>query len=59
MLHDIPPHVKRRNRKRSIAISDNTWEEIKLITKGYMSVSQFIRMAVEKEIQNIKERGLL
>jgi len=54
MLEDIPAHVKRRNRKRTIAISDNTWEEIKNVTKGYMTVSQFIRMAVDKEIERIK-----
>lgn len=56
MIEDIPAHVKRRNRKRTIAISDNTWEEIKRITKGYITVSQFIRMSVEKELEKTRNK---
>ena len=47
-MFEIQPNSKKRNRQRSIAISDNLWQEIKDTTQGYMSASGFIRMAIKK-----------
>lgn len=47
--------VNKRNRQRSIAISNRLIEEIRKVTKDYISVSSFIRMAVVKELEKIKK----
>lgn len=57
MLNNIPENVKKRNRRRSIAISDNLINEIRNSTKGYISTSAFIRMAVLKELERVKKDG--
>jgi hypothetical protein len=57
MLEDIPTHVSRRNRQRSIAISDNLINKIKKITEEHLSVSGFIKMAVIKEIRRMEKRN--
>ena len=54
MNEDILDFVKKRNRQRSIAISDNLIKEIKDITKDCVSVSGFIRLAIRKEIDKQK-----
>ncbi|HLC73892.1 MAG TPA: hypothetical protein VJH20_04630 [Candidatus Nanoarchaeia archaeon] len=56
MLNDIPECVKKRNRQRSIAISDNLISEIKKVTKDCISISGFIRMAVVNELEKYKEK---
>ena len=58
MLNDIPAHVARRNRQRSIAISDDMLKEIRNVTKGCISISGFIRMAVMKELEKVKKTNL-
>ncbi len=55
MLNEITAHVARRNRQRSIAISDDMLKEIKTVTKGCISISGFIRMAVMKELERVKK----
>jgi metal-responsive CopG/Arc/MetJ family transcriptional regulator len=55
MNEDVLDFVKKRNRQRSIAISDNLIKEIEEITKGCISVSGFIRMAVRNEIDRYKK----
>ena len=50
----IPENIKKRNRQRSIAISDNLIEEIKKVTKGCVSVSGFIRLAITNELEKYK-----
>ncbi|MBI5002956.1 hypothetical protein HZC31_06220 [Candidatus Woesearchaeota archaeon] len=57
-MDEIQPNSKRRNRQRSIAISDNLWNEIKSVTNSYMSVSQFIRMAIQKELQRTRKTSI-
>ena len=56
MIGDIPEHVLKRNRQRSIAISDELLKEIKEVTKGCVSVSGFIRLAVVNEIEKFKKK---
>ena len=51
MLNDIPIKVMKRNRQRSIAISDELIKEIKKATKGCISVSGFVRMAVVEKLE--------
>lgn len=55
MLNDIPESVKKRNRQRSIAISDNLINEIKYVTKDCISISGFIRMAIVNELEKYKK----
>ncbi len=56
MINEIPESVKKRNRQRSISISDNLIKEIRDFTKGSISVSSFIRLSVMKELErNRKE----
>ena len=50
MLNDIHIKVMKRNRQRSIAISDELIKEIKKATKGCLSVSGFVRMAVVEKL---------
>ena len=58
MLNEIPECIKKRNRQRSIAISDNLINEIKTVTKDCISISGFIRMAVTNELEKYeKERN--
>jgi len=57
MIEDIPAHVKRRKRQHSIAISDEMIEEIEKITKGCISVSGFIRYAINNEFERQRKRG--
>ena len=51
MIDEIPAHVRKRKRQRSVAISDEMIKEIKKHTKDCISVSGFIRMAVLKELE--------
>ncbi len=55
MNEAITESVRKRNRQRSIAISDNLVGEIRKATKGAISVSGFIRMAVVNELEKIKK----
>lgn len=57
-MDEIQPNSRRRNRQRSIGISDNLWNEIKSVTNNYISVSQFIRMAIEKELHRARKTGI-
>lgn len=43
--------TRRRNRSRTIAVSDELFEEIKIVAKDCVSVSSFVRMAVIKELE--------
>lgn len=54
---DIYNKTKIKKRQRSIAISDNMVEEIIQITRGYVSVSSFIRLSIIREIERIKRDG--
>jgi len=56
MLDSLSEKVKKRNRQRSIAISDNLIEEIKKATKGCISVSGFIRLAIVNELEKYKQQ---
>lgn len=58
MLNDKPESVKKRNRQRSIAISYDLIREIQKVTKDYISVSSFIRMAVIEKLEKVRDRGL-
>ncbi len=51
MVDHITERVSRRNRHRSIAISYRLIQRIEEVTKGHISVSAFIRMAVAKELE--------
>lgn len=54
---DVYNKTKIKKRQRSIAISDNMVEEIIQITRGYVSVSSFIRLSIIREIERIKRDG--
>ncbi len=41
-----------RNRARGFSCSDQLWEQIQTKTKGAISVSTYIRKAVEKELEH-------
>ena len=56
-MDDVLNKVKRRNRQRSIAISDHLIDKIKQITQGAISVSGFIRMAILNELEKHKKNG--
>lgn len=47
--------IKRRNRQRSIAISDNLFAEIKKATRSCISVSGFVRLAVVEKLEKHKD----
>lgn len=51
MQNNVLESVKKRNRQRSIAISDNLINEIKDVTKDCISISGFIRMAIVNELE--------
>ena len=55
MNNEVLDCIKKRNRQRSIAISDNLIKEIESITKGCISISGFIRLAVRNEIDKHKK----
>lgn len=57
MIEDIPAHVCRRNRQRSIAISEDMVRDIKNATKCCISVSAFIRLAVKNELEKRDKNG--
>ena len=57
MISEIPERAKKRNKPRCICISDNTINEILNFTKGHMSISCFVRLAVAKEIERLKKDG--
>lgn len=57
MIDPISESVKKRNRQRSIAISDNLIKEIKKLTKDSISVSSFVRFAVSRELERFKKNG--
>ena len=56
MLVDVAPNTTTRNKQRSIAISWELLEEIRKRTKGYISTSSFIRMAVINELERIERK---
>ncbi len=56
MIDIAPESVRKRNRQRSISISDNLIKEVKRVTKGCISVSGFIRMAVVNELERVKKK---
>jgi len=58
MNEDFSERVKKRNQHRSIAISYNLIQEIKKVTKGCISVSGFIRMAVVNELERRKKEEI-
>ena len=48
----------KRNRSRSIGLSDEVVQEIKIVTSDCSSISSFVRMAVIKELERLKfEKG--
>ena len=57
MINETSERAKKRNKHRSNCISDNLIDEIENITKGYNSVSSFIRLAVVKEIERVKNEN--
>ncbi len=48
---DIPEYIKKRNRRRSLSISDKLWEEIERSLKDTMSVSGFIKQAIVEKLE--------
>ncbi len=50
-MNDYLPSSKKRHRRRSFSCSDELWERIKNNCKDSLSVSSFIRKAVEKCIK--------
>ena len=50
MLKMVMEIVKKRNRRRAFSCSDELWEKIERSTKDCISVSKFIRDAVEEKI---------
>jgi len=48
--------MKRMVKQRSVGISDDLIEKIKYITKDYMSVSSFIRIAIIKELERYRNK---
>ncbi|MFH1209946.1 MAG: hypothetical protein V1663_04110 [archaeon] len=59
MINEIPIKVMKRNRCRCIAISDELVLEIRKVTKDYISVSAFIRMALKNELEKYKKSSML
>lgn len=57
MLNDIPEHVKRRNRQRSIAMSDNLIEDIRRTVRDHISLSSFVRVAILNELEKYKKQA--
>jgi len=55
MIDEVPTHVRKRKRQRSIAISDEMLKEVKKATKGCISSSGFIRMAIMNELERRKK----
>ncbi len=56
MIDIASESVRKRNRQRSISISDNLIKEVKRVTKGCISVSGFIRMAIVNELERVKKK---
>jgi len=48
--------VNKRHRQRSISITNQLYNEIQQETKNIMSVSSFIRKAIKKELNHLKEK---
>ena len=55
MDDSILQKVKRRNRQKSVALSDELIEKIKEVTKGASSVSSFIRLAIIEKLEQERE----
>jgi len=49
--------IRRRIRQQSIALPDEMILEIKKITRGCISVSSWVRMAIVKELEREGKRG--
>jgi hypothetical protein len=61
MKEYLTERSKNRNRSRSFAISDELLERISRVTNDNLSVSAFVRMALEKEIcfrESVSKEGL-
>ena len=47
--------ILKRQRARTIALSDELLQEIKKFTDDCVSISSFIRMAIKKELKRLKQ----
>ncbi len=48
----IQERIRKINRRRSFSCSDELWERIQKATNDVISVSSFIRMAVDEKLRN-------